>query len=572
MRTLAAIVVKDLRLLFRDRSALAFIVVAPVVVICVAGFSLASLYGATPTGQTAYELPIVDEDGGELAREIERRLSGRTSLRVLAVGSRAEARQLVASKSAGSALVIPAGTAAALAAGQPANVLLYTDPVKYLERLNVRLEVLRARDDFAAEQRTRVVAELGEQRRKLREQLDNLSAALARGRLEVEMLQAEASDARDRAASALAAQAERARQDVARQIDRQTQALLARLNDELTARASAVQSPARAYLAELADARARFDAWFGELQRLAARRADDIPPPPEFPEPPQELVRALDEPPPRLELPADLEIGVALAAPALPDSPTQETDLFVPPIYATTMLADEPAIPGAALGVEEIAVGTEEGAESGPTAINTFDQNVPGFSVTFLLLGMLLGVSLGLLDERDWGTFDRVRALPVAAGDILLGKLLSRFAVGVVQMVVLFGVGFALFDISLGPEPWALLLPITGVAFAGTAFGLVVAVFARTRDAVLPLGSIVIVTMAAVGGCWWPIDLEPQWMRGVALAFPTTWAMEAFNDLMIRRRTWDAAVVPAVVLVAYGLAYLAVGLALFRRQIARDRR
>ncbi len=150
---------------------------------------------------------------------------------------------------------------------------------------------------------------------------------------------------------------------------------------------------------------------------------------------------------------------------------------------------------------------------------------------------MLLGVSLGLLDERDWGTFDRIRALPVAAGNVLLGKLLSRFVVGVVQMILLFAVGYALFDISLGPEPWALLLPIAGIAFAGTAFGLIVAVFARTRDAVLPLGSIAIVTMAAVGGCWWPIDLEPQWMRNVALAFPTTWAMEAFNDLMIRRRS-----------------------------------
>jgi ABC-type multidrug transport system permease subunit len=96
-------------------------------------------------------------------------------------------------------------------------------------------------------------------------------------------------------------------------------------------------------------------------------------------------------------------------------------------------------------------------------------------------------------------------------------------------------------------------------------------VFARTRDAVLPLGSIAIVTMAAVGGCWWPIDLEPQWMRNVALAFPTTWAMEAFNDLMIRRRSAAAALAPTAALVAYGLAYLAVGLALFRRQIAGER-
>jgi ABC-2 type transport system permease protein len=75
--------------------------------------------------------------------------------------------------------------------------------------------------------------------------------------------------------------------------------------------------------------------------------------------------------------------------------------------------------------------------------------------------------------------------------------------------------------------------------------------------------------MAAVGGCWWPIDLEPRWMRSVALAFPTTWAMEAFNDLMIRRRGADSVYLPTAVLLAYGAAYLAVGLALFRRRYSR---
>jgi len=76
----------------------------------------------------------------------------------------------------------------------------------------------------------------------------------------------------------------------------------------------------------------------------------------------------------------------------------------------------------------------------------------------------------------------------------------------------------------------------------------------------------VIVTMAAVGGCWWPIDLEPRWMQRVALAFPTTWAMAAYNDLMIRRQTFEAALRPTAVLLAYGVLYLAIGLALFRRR------
>jgi hypothetical protein len=58
-------------------------------------------------------------------------------------------------------------------------------------------------------------------------------------------------------------------------------------------------------------------------------------------------------------------------------------------------------------------------------------------------------------------------------------------------------------------------------------------------------------------------------MRRVALAFPTTWVMEAYNDLMIRRRM-AADVLPATgVLLAYGAGYLALGLVLFGRRVVR---
>ena len=58
-------------------------------------------------------------------------------------------------------------------------------------------------------------------------------------------------------------------------------------------------------------------------------------------------------------------------------------------------------------------------------------------------------------------------------------------------------------------------------------------------------------------------------MRQAALAFPTTWAMEAFNDLMIRRRGLEAAVRPTIVMLAVGLLYLVVGTLLFRRRLLR---
>jgi ABC-2 type transport system permease protein len=110
---------------------------------------------------------------------------------------------------------------------------------------------------------------------------------------------------------------------------------------------------------------------------------------------------------------------------------------------------------------------------------------------------------------------------------------------------------------SLGAYPAALLLPSAAIAFACRGFGLIVASVGETRDAVLPLGTILIMTMATMGGCWWPLEFEPQWMQRAALALPRTWAMGAFNDLMIRGLPPQSAVIPTAVNLSFGMLYAA---------------
>jgi ABC-type multidrug transport system permease subunit len=561
MRALWTLVVKDLRLLWRDPAGLVFLMLAPVLVITVAGFSLANLYGADPTGQTAYEFPVVDEDGGPLGTALRTRLAAEPSVRARFVSDRAAARALVRDrKQAGTALIIPAGTEARLTAGEPVALVLYTDAVKYLERLNVRLRLLEIVQSESAARRDRVAGAAQAQREELLAEVERLRATATKARATLQTSWADAGRARADALRRLQDAVARARQVTATRLTTELAEVDRRLRAEVADQVRAVREPLRAYVDTVGERRAAFGEWIARLRELAGSRAAAIPAPPTFPELPASLLRLLDDAAPVIALPAFDPKSIALPplpaieVPPLPPVPEVALPTFtVPP---------PPAVPGT-LGIVEEPVG------GGSSTINTFDQNVPGFSVTFLLLGMLLGVSLGLLDEREWGTLERLRAMPVSLAHVLVAKLLSRFVVGVVQMVVLLAFGRLAFGISLGPQPLALLLPIVGIVFAGTAFGLVVAGVATTREAVLPVGSMVIVTMAAVGGCWWPIDLEPRWMRTVALAFPTTWAMEAFNDLMIRQRSVGDAIRPTLVMLAYGTGYLLLGVGLFHRRVTR---
>jgi ABC-type multidrug transport system permease subunit len=557
MRALLAILAKDLRLLWRDRAGLFFLTVAPMLVITVAGFSLANLYGVDPTGQTAYDFPFVDEDGSALGRTLRDRLAAEPAVRLEVLSTRAEAEQRVRDKRAGTALVVPRGSDAAMARGDSADLLLYTDPVKYLERLNVRIRLLELRDEMAGEQRDAAARDARAQVDRAQVEARRLQDALAEARQEAERTYAQALRTRTDALARLRAALERSQEQVEEQVRRAAAVATTEASTTVQQQIDILRSPLRAYVDTLQSRRLEFEHWIAELRRQAGSHAGDVPPPPEFPAPPPELTALIGGGPPPFHLPTPAPVHLKFPAlqldlPAVPSPPV----IGVPDLTVPAM----PTIRG------RLSI-TETNLTGGPLHINTFDQNVPGFSVTFLLLGMLLGVSLGLLDERDWGTFDRVRAMPVTPAHVLVGKLLARFLVGSAQMVALLAVGRLAFGISLGPQPWALLLPTAGIVFAGCAFGLVVAAVAPTRESVLPVGSIVIVTMAAVGGCWWPIDLEPRWMRSVALAFPTTWAMDAFNDLMIRRRTVIAALRPAAIMFAYGAVYLMVGIALFGRRL-----
>jgi ABC-type multidrug transport system permease subunit len=352
---------------------------------------------------------------------------------------------------------------------------------------------------------------------------------------------------------------ERSRQEVEVAFRRSTDRTIGRLRAGIDAREAALGRVA-VRLTAFAAAEPAFERWVAMLHEAAGRHAADIPPPPAFPAPPAEEDLAM------LQRPLDLD-GLTVALPAVDTAALVEAIAHEPvPIPSPPVaqmlgdlraqLAELPALPGVLEPVERPAV------EGAALRVNAFDQYVPGFGVTFLLIGMMLGISLTLFDERDWGTLERVRAGGGSLAGIMIGKVFARSLVGVVQMVVLFGIGFVLFGVSLGRAPAALVLPTLGMAFAGAALGLVIPSLAPAHDSVMPLGTMTSLALAAIGGCWWPLDFEPAWMRALARWLPTTWTMQAYNDLMIRGAAPSAVLVPSLVTTGIGVCVLVVGIAL----------
>src|SRR5438445_632490 len=277
LRGLGAALAKDLRLLARDRVGLVFLGAAPIVVISVAGLSLATLYGAEPRGGTAPVVPLADEDGGWVGRAVRERLADEPSVRMRPVATAAAARALVQAKRAPAALVVPAGTSDAVGAGHAAALVLLSDPVRTVDVAYVRglAQELRHGLEAAAVERAQ-------------HDLDAARAQAADARARV----ARAADEFHRALDDLGARLETMRPEDERRraaAERELRTALAERQAAARARLAATLTPLRAFLAELAARRQAFAEWLAAVRERAGRLADRLPPPPEPPSVPPAL-------------------------------------------------------------------------------------------------------------------------------------------------------------------------------------------------------------------------------------------------------------------------------------------
>jgi ABC-2 type transport system permease protein len=242
-----------------------------------------------------------------------------------------------------------------------------------------------------------------------------------------------------------------------------------------------------------------------------------------------------------------------------------------PDLQATKMLlllVDKEAAALADPFAEERITLREQNLTGHRLAVTEFEQRVPGFALMFVLLAVIFGTAVTMHDERDWGTVARLLVAPGGFTRILLGKLAARFVVGFVQMLALLAWGHWMFGVSLGSSPWGFLALTAAAVFAVVAAGMLVAGLARTREQTLLLGLALVMVLSGLGGCWWPLWVQADWMRIVSPAVFTTWAMRGLNDLILRQRGLDAMAVPVAALVGYGAAMLALGLWLFRSRFS----
>lgn len=176
----------------------------------------------------------------------------------------------------------------------------------------------------------------------------------------------------------------------------------------------------------------------------------------------------------------------------------------------------------------------------------------------------LLGTSGIFAYERVMGTLRRLITTPTSKATFLLGTVTGQLSAGILQMTALILFGALVIGINWGQSPAALALMVVTFGLAVVAMGVMLGTFVKTMSQASGLSIMLGMSMALLGGCWFPLETFPPAVQQAVHVLPTTWAMRGFTDIVIRGQGVQAVLLETAVLLAFALVFFAIAVWRFR--------
>lgn len=197
-------------------------------------------------------------------------------------------------------------------------------------------------------------------------------------------------------------------------------------------------------------------------------------------------------------------------------------------------------------------------------------QAVAGTAVMMLLFSVA-GIGMGLLEEKQEGTLKRLLYSPMNPLNIIWGKMISANVISIMQLIVMFLFASLAFKLDIGSHLLGLLITIIATSFACSAFGVFLASFAKNRQQVQGLSTLVILVMSAIGGSMIPLLFMPVIMQKVAVVSVNYWSIQAFYDVLWRNLPITSYIFLSRILVLslIGVILNTIAVLMFKRNILK---
>jgi ABC-2 type transport system permease protein len=202
--------------------------------------------------------------------------------------------------------------------------------------------------------------------------------------------------------------------------------------------------------------------------------------------------------------------------------------------------------------------------------LKTQDLNAVSYLVPSILgmSLMQLGIfsALPLVADRQKLILKRLSATPLKRWQLIGSNIIMRLIVGLAQTTIIVGIGAVVFDVKITGS----LIAVAGVALLGAvtfiSLGYVVASFAKTEDSANGMVSAIQFPLMFLSGTFFPIDVMPDALKGVARFLPLTYLSDAMRQVMVNGAAFAPLWVCVAVLTGWAVVCFGISARFFKWQ------
>ncbi len=196
-----------------------------------------------------------------------------------------------------------------------------------------------------------------------------------------------------------------------------------------------------------------------------------------------------------------------------------------------------------------------------------FQYTAPANLILFVMINGLVS-SLAIIRLRSSGLSQRLLATPARTWELFAMLTVAPFQQMLVQSLFLIFSARWFFGVHWGDSIGVFLLTTALICF-GVSLVLLMGTIFRSPQQPASLGPWIGVFLGMLGGCMWPLEVVPSFMKSLAYLSPAAWAMHGYRALIFSHASAVAILPDVAAMLLFAVAFSALGILRLRPQLSR---
>lgn len=192
---------------------------------------------------------------------------------------------------------------------------------------------------------------------------------------------------------------------------------------------------------------------------------------------------------------------------------------------------------------------------------------IPGLIAVILQIVTVSLTAFSLVREKEQGTLEQLMVTPVGRLGLMLGKLTPYAVLALIEMVIVLGLGFLVFDVRVAGNLVLLVVLSLPFILAALSMGLAISTIAQTQAQALQFTLLIMLPSILMSGFVAPRETMPGALYLISGVLPVTHFLQIVRGIIVRGAGFADVLQPTAALLIITCMLILIAATRFKKSV-----